>query len=175
MAITTQQSSSNLTTSTTPAFLFTSAITRVNNVLPYAADTVYGGPLQLVSNVTPKANQWLLITDVSIFYNFGVVPPGMTNFQLYVYKSLPPSAVGDTGAFSVPLIDEASIHYPEGLFLGSAKKAKGGGSVVLQMNNINVPIQLTGTSFFAYLVSIGAFTPAAALETAMLKVRTIAL
>ena len=46
----------------------------------------------------------------------------------------------------------------------------------MQANNINVPIQLSGaSSFFAYLVSIGAFTPAAALETAMLKVRAIAL
>ena len=159
-----------------PAFLFTSAITRVNNVLAYAANTVYGGALQLISSVAPLANQWIIITDIEVIFNLAALPTGMAGFQLYTYGATPPSAVGDTGAFSLPAGDRASIIYPNGLSLGNAALARGGGSVTVQMNNINVPIQLSGaSSFFAYLVSIGAFTPAAALETATIRVRAIAL
>ena len=158
-----------------PAFLFSSAITRVNNVTPYAANTVYGGALQLVSSPTPVAGQWVVITDIEVIFNLAALPTGMAGFQLYTYGVTPPSAVGDTGAFSLPAGDRASIIYPNGLSLGNAALARGGGSVTVQMNNINVPIQLTGTSFFAYLVSIGAFTPATPSETATIRVRAIAL
>ena len=158
-----------------PAFLFTSTITRVNNVLAYAANTVYGGALQLISSVAPLTNQWIIITDVEVIFNLAVLPAGMAGFQLYTYGVTPPSNVLDTGAFSLPAGDRASIIYPNGLSLGNAALARGGGSVTVQANNINVAVQLNGTSLFAYLVSIGAFTPAAALETATIRVRAIAL
>ena len=57
-----------------PAFLFTSAITRVNNVNGYAANTVYGGALQLISSVAPLANQWIIITDIEIIFNLAALP-----------------------------------------------------------------------------------------------------
>ena len=158
-----------------PAFLFTSAITRVANVTPYAANTVYGGALQLISSPAPIAGQWVVITDIDIIFNFSALPPGMAGFKLYLYQITPPSAVGDTGAYSLPPVDRASIIYYDGLSIGNAKGANGAGSVVLQMNNINVAVPLNGTSFFAYLVSINPFTPAAASETATIRVRAIAL
>ena len=160
-----------------PAFLFASFIVRANNVTPYAVNTVYGGTLQFSSqSAVAAAGQWLIITDIEIVFNIAVLPVGMAGFQLYTYGVTPPSNVLDTGAFSLPAGDRASIIYPNGLSLGNAALARGGGSVTVQMNNINVPIQLSGaSSFFAYLVSIGAFTPAAALETATIRVRAIAL
>ena len=176
LVVSDQNSTSSGVSASSPAFLFTSTITRRADVLAYAANTVYGGALQLISSVAPVAGQWILITDVEVIFNYGVVPPGMAGFQLYVYKSAPPSAVGDTGAFSLPDGDRASIIYPKGLSLGNAAQSVGGGSVVLQENVNNKPFQLTGgTSFFAYLVTIGAFTPAAALQTATIRVSAIVL
>ena len=159
----------------TPAFLFSSTITFAANTTPRAANTVFGGVLQLVSNPAPIAGQWIIITDIEIIFNFVALPVGMSGFQLYTYGVTPPSAIAGAGTFSLPSGDRASIIYPKGISLGNAELARGGGSVVLQLNNINTVLKLTGTSLFAYLVTIGAFTPAAPSETATIRVRAIAL
>ena len=159
----------------TPAFLFTSTITLAANTTFRAANTVFGGALQLVSSPAPIAGQWVMITDIDIIFNFAVLPAGMAGFKFYAYGTTPPSAVPDNGAYSFPPVDRASIIYTDGLSIGNAKDANGGGSVVLQQNNINTALKLTGTSFFAYLMTLGAFPPASASETATIRVRAIAL
>ena len=159
----------------TPAFLFTSTIQRAANVTAYTANDVYGAAFELVSATAPIAGQWIIITDIEIIFNFVALPVGMAGFQLYTYGVTPPSAVSDNGAFSLPSGDRASIIFPKGISLGNAELARGGGSVVMQANNINVAAKLTGVSLFAYLVTIGAFPPAAASETATIRVRAIAL
>ena len=159
----------------TPAFLFTSTSTLAANTTPRAANTVFGGALQLVSSPAPIAGQWIIITDIEVIINVATLPVGMTGFQLYTYGVTPPSAIPAAGVYSFPPVDRASIIYPKGTSIGNAELARGGGSVVLQENNINRVLKLTGTSLFAYLVSIGAFTPAAASETATIRVRAIAV
>lgn len=159
---------------TTPAFLFTATIQRAANTTAYTANDVYGGVIELISSVAPTTGQWLIITDIEIIFNLTALPTGMSGFQLYTYGVTPPSAVTDNGAFSVPSVDRSAIILPNGISL-SAALARGGGSVVAQANNINIAVKLTSTSLFAYLVTLGAFTPAAVSETATVRVRAIAL
>lgn len=160
---------------TTPAFLFTSTITRAANTTAYTANDVYGASFELISSPAPASGQWILITDIEIIFNIAALPSGMAGFQLYTYGVTPPSAVADNGAFSVPSGDRSAIIFPNGIPLGSAALARGGGSVVAQANNINFACKLTGTSLFAYLVTLAAFTPAAVSETATIRMRALAL
>lgn len=167
--------SGGVTVSTTPAFEFTATITRPADITAYTANDVYGGVIELTSSVTPTAGQWLLITDIEIIFNLTTLPSGMSGFRLYPYGVTPLSAVPDNGAFSLPSGDRSAIILPNGISIGSAALARGGGSVVCQANNINVAVKLTGTSLFSYLVTIGAFTPTAVSETATVRVRAIAI
>ena len=159
----------------TPAFLFTSTVARAANVTTYTANDVYGDVFQLVSSVAPVTGQWIIITDIEVIFSVSSLPAGMAGFQLYTYGVTPPSAVPDNGAFSLPSGDRSAIIFPNGISLGSAALARGGGSVVLQANNLNLTCKLIGTSLFASLVTAGSFTPAAVSETAAIKVRAIAL
>ena len=159
----------------TPAFLLTSTIQRAANTTAYTANDVYGASFELISSPAPASGQWILITDIEIIFNIAALPSGMAGFQLYTYGVTPPSAVADNGAFSLPTGDRSAIIFPNGISLGSATLARGGGSVVAQANNINVACKLTGTSLFAYLVTLAAFTPAAVSETATIRMRALAL
>ena len=159
----------------TPAFLFTSTITRAANTTAYTANDVYGAAFELVSSPAPTSGQWILITDIEIIFNITALPSGMAGFQLYTYGVAAPSAVTDNSAFSLPSGDRSAIIFPNGIPLGSAALARGGGSVVAQANNINFACKLSGTSLFAYLVTLAAFTPAANSETATIRVRALAL
>ena len=162
-------------TAITPAFLFTSTITRPANTAAYPINTVYGSVFELVSATVPTSGQWIIITDIEIIFNITALPTGIAGFQLYTYGVTPPSAVGNTGTFSLPSGDRNAIIFPKGVSLGNAELARGGGSVVMQANNLNLICKLTGTSLFSYLVTLAAFTPAAASETATIRVRAIAL
>ncbi len=164
-------------TQTTPTsfYEFTATITRAANTTAYTANDVYGAAFQLVGNTTPPSGIALLITDIDVIFNIATLPSGMAAFTFYPYSITPPSAIADNDAFSVSSGDRASILYPKGISIGSASLAQGGGSLVAQANLINSTIKLTGTSLFGYLVTTGAFTPAANSQTATIRVRAIAV
>ena len=143
-------------------------IQRSADTITYAANDVYGAPFELTN--IGLSGGFILLSGVRIIFNIAALPVGMGGFSLYLYTITPPSAVADNGAFSVPAGDRATLITPTGVDLGYAVLATGGGSVVLNAPNINEQFKLAagGTSLFGYLVTRGAFTPAAANETASL-------
>lgn len=161
--------------STASAYLFSATVTRPANTTPYAANSVYGGAFELVSvGTAPSAGSFIILTDIDIIWGLTALPSGMGSFSFMPYTVTPPSAISNTGAFSIPSGDRTSILYPNGFSI-NASLARGGGSVIGQSNNVNVVLNLTGNSFFAYLVTTGAFTPAANSEQFTVRVRALAL
>lgn len=157
-----------------PSYVFSATVTRLNTTA-YIANDVYGGAFELAPiGTAPSAGSSIILTDIDIIWALTAVPSGMGSFVLYPYSVTPPSAIADNGAFSLPSGDRASILYPSG-FSVTASLARGGGSVVGQSNNINVVMNLTSSSFFAYLVTTGAFTPAANSEQFTVRVRALAV
>lgn len=153
-------------------FISSATIQRANNTTPYTANDVYGAAFEL-QNIVGSANGNILLTSIDIILNFATLPNGMGAFTLFLYSVTPPSAIADNGAFSLPSGDRASILTPTGIVLGSAVLATGGGSVVLEIDNLNLQFKPVSTSLFGYLVTSGAFTPAANSETATIRARVL--
>jgi hypothetical protein len=163
----------SVTQATPPAFLFETIIQRAANTTTYAINDVYGAAFELVSNPAPSTGQFLIITDIEIIWNTTAMPSGMSSFALYLYRVTPPSAVADNGAFSIPVPDRVAVIYPSGILL-NAFTPRGGGVISAQVNNLNLVVKLTGTSLFAYLVTLGSFTPSVPSETAIIRMRALA-
>ena len=152
-------------------FISSSLIQRAANTTPYTANDVFGTAFELTNISTANGN--ILLTSIDIIFNITSLPSGMGAFTLFLYSITPPSAIADNGAFSLPSGDRASILTPAGISLGSAVLATGGGSVVLEADNLNLQLKPTSTSLFGYLVSSGGFTPAANSETAIIRARVL--
>jgi hypothetical protein len=153
------------------AYVASTLVTRPANVTPYTANDVYGGVFE-IQNIGASGG-FIFIESIDIIFNITAVPSGMSSFTVYLYGVTPPSAIADNLAFSISSGDRASIMNPRGITL-SASLAQGGGSVVAEVRNLNQLYKLTGTSLFGYVVTNGAFTPAANSETFTLRVRSFA-
>jgi len=153
---------------TSSGYRSAATIQRSADVTTYAANDVYGASFELPN--IGSSGGFILLSGVRIIFNIAALPVGMGGFLLYLYTVPPPSAVADNGAFSIPSGDRGTIITPTGIDLGSAVLAVGGGSVVLNIANINEEFKLAvgSTSLFGYLVTRGGFTPAANSETASL-------
>ncbi len=148
-------------------------ITRAANTTGYIANDVYGTVFQLTN--IGSSGGFIFLNSLDIVFNLTALPSGMGSFIVYLYSSSPPSAITDNNPFSVASGDRASILTLNGLSL-TASLARGGGSVVAESLNINQLFKLaTGsTSLWGYLVTTGAFNPAANSETAIITARSFA-
>jgi hypothetical protein len=159
------------------AYQSVATIQRAANTTPYIANDVYGAAFEL-PNFAPAGGH-VFLSNVRITFNISALPSGMAGFLLYLYSVTPPSAVADNGAFSLPAGDRFPVCLtPEGIDLGTASLALGGGSVVLdasKSNNINIQLKTaTGsTSVWGYLVTRAGFTPAANSETATIVIHCL--
>jgi hypothetical protein len=151
------------------AYVASTLVTRLANVTAYTANDVYGGAFELTN--IGASDGFIFIESLDIIFNIAALPSGMGSFTLYLYSATPPSAIADNVAFSLSSGDRASILNPKGITL-SASLAQGGSSVVAEIRNLNQLYKLTGTSLFGYLVTAGAFTPAANSETFTVRART---
>lgn len=110
--------------------------------LTFAAIGPSGGTIKIISS--------------TLEIDSAAVISGETSYDLHLYSVTPPSALGDNVAFDVPAGDRPS--YLGKISLGTP--ADLGASLYIDTNNINKQIKLAGTSLFAYLVTVGAHTPA---------------
>lgn len=157
------------------AFLSTATITRAANTTAYTANDVYGNIFEL-QNIGPSGGGgFVFISSIEIIFNITAVPSGMSGFAVYLYSSTPPSAITDNLPFSLGAGDTPICRTPGGILL-TASLARGGGSVVAEALNINRLIKCApgSTSLRGYLVTLGAFTPAANSETATITVEAFA-
>ena len=155
------------------AYISTATITRAANTTPYIANDVYGSVFE-ITNIGSSGG-FVFLSSIDVIFNLTALPSGMGGFAVYLYSSSPPSAITDNNPFSIASGDRASIMTPNGVSL-TASLARGGGSVVAESLNINQLFKLaTGsTSLWGYLVTLGAFTPAANSETATIRIRSFA-
>jgi hypothetical protein len=135
-------------------------VTRPANQTPYTANDVLGGAIAF-PNIGSKGAH-VLITDTALEIDIAAVPAGMSSFNLYLYGVTPPSALADNAAFDIPSGDRAA-------FLGKISLGTPideGSTLYIEQNGVNKKLILPagGTGLFGYLVTTGAFTPAANSE-----------
>ncbi|MFM6272694.1 MAG: hypothetical protein ACKPFA_40415, partial [Dolichospermum sp.] len=160
------------------AYLSTATITRSANTTAYTANDVYGngsgGNAFELTNIGPSGG-FVFLSSLDIIFNITALPSGMGAFAVYLFNAPPPSAITDNLPYSLSSGDRASIITLNGLIL-TTSLARGGGSVVAEISNINQLFKLaTGsTSLWGYVVTLAAFTPAANSETATVRARSFA-
>ncbi|MFM6350045.1 MAG: hypothetical protein ACKPFK_33630, partial [Dolichospermum sp.] len=122
-----------------------------------------------LTNIGPSGG-FVFLSSLDIIFNITALPSGMGTFAVYLFNAPPSSAITDNLPYSLSSGDRASIITLNGLNL-TASLARGGGSVVAEISNINQLFKLASgsTSLWGYVVTLAAFTPAANSETATLR------
>jgi hypothetical protein len=136
--------------------------TRPNNTDAYGANDVIGSDTGTSSaftftSVAGASGGDVLITSVSLEIDITAVISGMTSFNLHLYSVTPPSALGDAATFDLPSGDRAS--YLGLISLGTPVDL--GSTLYVEQNGVNKQVTAAGSSLFGYLVTVGAYTPAA--------------
>lgn len=155
-----------------PGFMSQPTVTRTANTTPYTAGDVVGGVIQFKQ--IGNFQQHILITSADLRINVTAIPSGMTSFRLHLYRATPPSALVDNDAWDLPSGDRSVyIGYVD---LGSI--IDWGSTLFCQVDSINKHVMLGGgtdCTLFAYLQTVGAYTPAANSEVYVPCLRAIAL
>lgn len=137
------------------------SVTRTNDTNAYNAGDVIGAATgstaaQTFADIGPSGGE-ILITTAELEVDVNAVPSGMTSFRLYLYNVTPPSALGDNAAWDLPSGDRASfLGYVD---LGTPVDL--GSTLYVQTPQVNKHLKLASASLFAYLVTIGGYTPSA--------------
>lgn len=147
-------------------------ITRPADTTAYTAGDVVGGVIDLPGLGDRVVNS-LLITDANLRLDISAIPSGMTSFRLHLYTATPPSAYADNAAWDLPSGDRSI--YAGFIDLGSP--ADVGSTCFAQVTQVNMQIHPGSgtTALYGYLVTNGAYTPAANSETYALTLRAIGL
>jgi len=133
-------------------------ITRPANQTPYTAGDVVGGAFEIP--LIGRATSSIMITTGELEIDVSAIPSGMTSFRLYLYNVTPPSAIADNAAWDLPSGDRASfLGYVD---LGTPVDL--GSTLYVRADQINAQFRTVTTSLFGYLVTAGAYTPAANSE-----------
>jgi hypothetical protein len=110
----------------------------------------------------------VMITSASLEIDATAIISGETSYVLYLYNVTPPSALGDNAAFDLGSGDRASFLG----FINLGTPVDLGSTLYVEVNGINKQIVLAGTSIFAYLVTVGTYTPTSA-RVHVIKLHTI--
>ena len=150
----------------------TATIIRAANTTAYTASAtnfdVYGGLFQL-QNIG-EAGKGIFLSYFEISLNLSAVPQGMTSFAVHLYPTAP-TTIADNSIWTIgsdPVLDPVGFNV-------SMSLAKGGGKVVGVIKDLNQLFILTSSSLWGYLVTNGAFTPAANSEEGTIRARSFAL
>ncbi|MFM6253362.1 MAG: hypothetical protein ACKPEQ_30180, partial [Dolichospermum sp.] len=121
------------------AYLSTATITRSANTTAYTVNDVYGngssGNAFELTNIGSSGG-FIFLSSLDIIFNITALPSGMGAFAVYLFNAPPPSAITDNLPYSLSSGDRASIVTLNGFSL-NASLARGGGSVVAEISNIN--------------------------------------
>lgn len=145
---------------------FVSAVSfaRPNNTDAYGAGDVIGTATDSTAaltfaNIGPATATEALITTVQFEIDITAVISGMTTFRLYLYSVTPPSALADAATFDLPAGDRASfLGYVD---LGTPVDI--GSTLYVETLQVNKQVTMPGNggTLYGYLVTAGAYTPAA--------------
>lgn len=139
-------------------------ITRPNDTSSYAANDVIGAATNATAAVllgtTSSANQAIMFTTTTLEIDITSVVSGMTSFFLQLYSAPPPSALGDNGAWTLATVDRTS--YLGSINLGTpVLPVTSGNTLYVQTAQINSQILLPTKTLYGYLMTVGAWQPAA--------------
>ena len=152
-----------------PAFSSTASFTRQNNTTAYDAGDVVGALVAALEfkNIGPSDGGDVLITKAEFRIDVSSVPAGMSTFTLQLYSVTPPSALADAATWDLPSGDRAS--YLGSINLGTPVDL--GATLYTKVTGINEQYVIpAGGALYAYLVTVGAYTPTAqAVYTVKLK------
>jgi hypothetical protein len=169
-AITTAVNATNTQLPATPSGVVQATITRPANTTPYTAGDVLGGAITLATGLTSGQNGMLLSLDLQ--GQVAAVPSGMTTFRLHLYNVTPPSALADNAVFDLPSGDRTA-------YLGYVTLTAPvdlGATIYAQTDALNRPFDLgASANLFAYLETVGGFTPAGNSEVYLLRAHFIGL
>lgn len=136
-------------------------ITRTADTNAYTANDVIGpatGSTAAITfaNLGPSGGGAVMITTARFEIDLTAVISGMANFRLYFYSVTPPSAFGDNAAWDLPSGDRASFRG----YVDLGTPIDLGSTLYVETTQINKQIVVpSGGSLFAYLVTVGAYTP----------------
>jgi hypothetical protein len=143
-------------------------VTRPANTTAYTAGDVVGGAITFTS--AGPSGGYVYVTTADLRINVTAIPSGMTTFRLYLYDVTPPSALSDNAAWDLPSGDRSAfLGYID---LGTV--ADLGSTLYTQANapGLQVKLASASTSLYGYLVTAGAFTPAANSEVYVPRLST---
>ncbi|MBY3434804.1 hypothetical protein [Rhizobium laguerreae] len=133
-------------------------VTRPANVTAYTAGDVVGGVIQFAA--AGKNAGSILINGVELEYDVTALPSGMSTFRLYLYSATPPSALADNAVWTATADKAVYLGYID---LGSPILL-GAAFLYASVDGISKQRKLATADLFAYLVTTGAYTPAANSE-----------
>ncbi len=138
------------------------SLTRTNDTSVYAANDVIGAATGSTAALEFRgmgpSGARIMITSTQLEIDATAVISGETSYLLHLYNITPPSALGDNAAWDLPAGDRAS--YLGFIALGTI--ADLGSTLYVEQNIVNKQTALgPGQSLFAYLVTIGTYTPTA--------------
>ncbi len=121
-----------------------------------------GAAQQFTFSPVPISGSNIAITNVSLLIASGTAVASA--WRLYLYNVTPPSAIADDAAFDIPSGDRASLLG----YVPISTTEDSGNSSWVQVNGLYIPIQLSGTTVFGYLVNLTTATLAAVAHTVTL-------
>jgi len=157
------------------AHISRTTITRPANTTAYTAGDVIGttdSAIIRIVGIGPMSDH-ILITAADLEIDVASVPSGMTSFRLHIYDEIPASALADNAAWDLPSGDRAN--YLGYIDLGVISDV--GSTLYTQADQVNKQFKLGfgHTSLYAYLQTIGGFTPAGNSEVYRLRLRSVGL
>lgn len=162
---------------TSAAYRSTVTIMRPPNQTAYTAGDVVGSSSSAVlefTNIGPYGAA-ILITSATIECDLTAVPTGMSGFLLTFFSSPPPSQLADNAVFDATVADrpyrigkQLSIGFP-------ALEVAGSHTLYDGVDGINRQVRLTSTSLWAYLSTVGGYTPAANAEVYSVQLHAVAV
>lgn len=137
-------------------------LTRTADTNAYLANDVIGAATGATAALSfPKlgvGQSELQIVSTTLEIDDTGIISGETSYTLHLYSATPPSALGDNAPWDLPSGDRAS--YLGSLALGTP--ADVGSSLFIAVDGITKEISLQGEGLFAYLVTVGPYTPSSA-------------
>lgn len=135
-------------------------ITRTNDTNAYGAGDVIGAATGSTAAVAfvfrPDAGAVRIRSSLMVVDAASVIS-GETSYNLHFYDETPPSALGDNAAWDLPSGDRAN--YVGTMSLGTP--ADIGSSLVITTNTLDLVMFAPTGTLWAYLVTVGAYTPTA--------------
>ena len=137
------------------------SLTRTADTNAYLANDVVGAATGSTaaltfSNIAAEAGCILIVASRLQIQSTALISGEEAGYDLHLYTVTPPSALGDNTAWDLPSGDRAS--YAGKVSLGIP--ADLGSTLWIRQTGLLIPVKTASAHLYAYLVTIGAHTPA---------------